>query len=93
MAQTANAPSGLLQGADGNIYGTTYGKGVGYGIRSGSIFKITPGGALTTLDVFCPTSNCSNGTSPSRGWLWPPMGLFTASRIGAEHTAKARSTV
>lgn len=69
-------PMGLVQGADGNIYGTTYGKGVGYGIRSGSIFKITPGGALTTLDVFCPTSNCSNGTSPYAGLALATNGAF-----------------
>lgn len=43
---------GLLQATDGNLYGTTQ-----YGVASsayGTIFKITPGGELTTLYDFCP---------------------------------------
>ena len=36
----------LVEGTDGNLYGTTYGKG---GRNNGMIFKITPGGTFTTL--------------------------------------------
>jgi uncharacterized repeat protein (TIGR03803 family) len=49
-------PEGLVQGTDGNFYGTTAGGGTG----SGTIFKITPGGVLTTLHSF----NTSDGSSP-----------------------------
>jgi uncharacterized repeat protein (TIGR03803 family) len=35
--------SALVQGTDGDLYGTT----------SGTVFSITPGGALTTLYTFC----------------------------------------
>lgn len=42
--------AGLVQGKDGNFYGTTQGGGVGQG--SGTIFKITPGGLLTTVYSF-----------------------------------------
>lgn len=36
--------SGLFQGSDGNFYGTTGGLGA-----TGTVFQMTPGGALTTL--------------------------------------------
>jgi uncharacterized repeat protein (TIGR03803 family) len=50
------------QGADGNFYGTTYGGGTG-GV--GTVFKMTPAGALTTLHNFCPYENCTDGLYPS----------------------------
>jgi len=41
--------AGLLQGSDGNFYGTTGGGGAGGG---GTVFKMTPAGVLTTLVSF-----------------------------------------
>jgi len=41
-----NPWGGLVQGRDGNFYGTTSGGGTEGG---GTVFKITPGGTLTTL--------------------------------------------
>lgn len=49
--------SGLIQGADGNFYGTTAGGGAGGG---GTIFKMSPTGVLTTLVAF----DSSNGSRP-----------------------------
>jgi uncharacterized protein (TIGR03437 family) len=43
----ANPLSGLVQGPDGNLYGTTLGN-----VGPSTIFKITPAGALTTIYVF-----------------------------------------
>jgi uncharacterized protein (TIGR03437 family) len=40
---------GLIQAADGNFYGTTYSGGAS---DEGTVFKLTPGGALTTLHSF-----------------------------------------
>ncbi len=42
-------PSDLVQGSDGDFYGTTSGGGGG-GV--GMVYKITPAGAVTTLDSF-----------------------------------------
>src|ERR1700683_120386 len=41
-----NPEAGLVQGADGNLYGTTFGY---LGKRNGTIFKITPSGTFTAL--------------------------------------------
>ncbi|MGO9201966.1 MAG: choice-of-anchor tandem repeat GloVer-containing protein, partial [Limisphaerales bacterium] len=45
----ANPYAGLVQGRDGNFYGTTYAGGT-YGV--GTMFKISPSGTLTTLYSF-----------------------------------------
>jgi uncharacterized repeat protein (TIGR03803 family) len=47
--------AGLVQGADGNFYGTTSGSYAG-----GTVFKITPSGELTTLHYF----EGSDGSEP-----------------------------
>jgi len=50
--------AGLVQAADGNLYGTTWGGGTN---GAGTVFKITPTGELTTLYSFCSQSGCSDG--------------------------------
>ena len=62
-------PSSLVQGMDGNFYGTTGNRGAnGYG----TVFKITPGGTLTTLHSF----NSTDGYSPSAGLVLATNGSF-----------------
>ncbi len=53
---------GLVQGVDGNFYGTTSESGANSNqvFAGGTVFKITPGGALTTLHSF----NVSDGAYP-----------------------------
>jgi uncharacterized repeat protein (TIGR03803 family) len=55
-----SSPSGLIQGSDGNFYGTTNGNGTN---GKGTIFEITSGGTLTTLYSFCAQSGCPDGES------------------------------
>jgi hypothetical protein len=43
----AEPVAGLVQGADGNLYGTTQNRGEGW--ANGTVFEITPSGTLTTL--------------------------------------------
>jgi uncharacterized repeat protein (TIGR03803 family) len=52
---------GLVQGSDGNFYGTTNQGGANHG---GTIFKVTPGGTLTTLYSFCSQMSCTDGSNP-----------------------------
>jgi uncharacterized repeat protein (TIGR03803 family) len=57
-----NPGAELVQGTDGNFYGTTLNGGAnGYG----SVFKITPSGTLTKLYSFCSQSNCPDGIGPN----------------------------
>jgi uncharacterized repeat protein (TIGR03803 family) len=65
-------PNGtLVQGTDGNFYGTT--QLGGSGLRSdcpdgcGTVFKVTPAGKLTTLYSFCTQANCTDGISTFAG--------------------------
>jgi uncharacterized repeat protein (TIGR03803 family) len=57
----ANPYVGLTQGTDGNLYGTTIDGGA-YG--GGNVFKIAPGGKLTSLYDFCSQPNCTDGEYP-----------------------------
>jgi uncharacterized repeat protein (TIGR03803 family) len=53
--------SALIQATDGNLYGAT---SAGGQMNWGTVFKITPGGALTTLYSFCSQMNCPDGFNP-----------------------------
>jgi len=59
---------GLVQGADGNLYGTTTYGGVGSNCPSpdgcGTVFRITLDGTLTTLYSFCSQTGCADGANP-----------------------------
>jgi uncharacterized repeat protein (TIGR03803 family) len=69
----------LIQGTDGDFYGTTYGGGA-YDL--GTVFKITPGGALTTLYSFCSQSGCTDGESPEAGLVQAADGDLYGTTVG-----------
>ena len=59
----------LVEGSDGEFYGTTSTGGVSYDTPCdggcGTVFKITSLGKLTTLYRFCTQSGCTDGTLPT----------------------------
>ena len=63
----------LVQGTDGNLYGTAQAGGAH---RKGTVFKITPTGTLTTLYSFCAQSRCADGAVPYSGLVLGTDGNF-----------------
>jgi uncharacterized repeat protein (TIGR03803 family) len=58
----------LVQGFDGNFYGTTQSGGENArdcSLGCGTVFRLTPTGSLTVLYSFCAEANCADGASPS----------------------------
>jgi uncharacterized repeat protein (TIGR03803 family) len=72
----------LVQGTDGNLYGTTLGGGSN---GAGTVFKMTPEGALTTIYSFCSLAKCADGAEPYGGLVLASDGNFygTTSQGGA----------
>lgn len=63
----------LLQGTDGNFYGTAWDGGTN---NVGTVFKMAPGGAVTVLYNFCSQTNCTDGYSPAAGLIQARDGNF-----------------
>jgi uncharacterized repeat protein (TIGR03803 family) len=79
-ADGANPPAiSLVQGLDGNFYGTTEGGGAK---SQGAVFKITPGGVLTLVYSFCSQSNCDDGINPYGGLVQAPDGSLYGTTHG-----------
>jgi uncharacterized repeat protein (TIGR03803 family) len=69
LANGYNPSASLIQGSDGNFYGTTAGGGA-HGC--GTVFKMTPAGVLTTLVSF----NGADGNSPQASLVQGSDGNF-----------------
>jgi uncharacterized repeat protein (TIGR03803 family) len=52
----------VIQGSDGNLYGTTDGGAT----EEGTAFRLTPQGAFTLLHSFCALPGCGDGADPQR---------------------------
>jgi uncharacterized repeat protein (TIGR03803 family) len=66
----------LTQGADGAFYGTTSGGGAVSDSGSGTFYKITPAGKLTTLHSFDYTTKGNYGSLPLAGVVLGTDGNF-----------------
>jgi len=86
----------LIEASDRNFYGTTSAGGA-YG--SGTIFKVTPGGAETVIYSFCPGGNasggCVDGQAPNAGLIQGTDGNLygMTSAGGAFHNGGNTGTV
>jgi uncharacterized repeat protein (TIGR03803 family) len=76
--------AGLIQGGDGNFYGTTSEGGVGL---SGTVYKLTPGGVETVLSNFNAGGSTSvNGYSPIVSLIQASDGnLYGINNLGGAH--------
>jgi len=73
-----NPEAGLVQAANGNLYGTTFGDEFNL---FGTVFEVTPGGRLATLYTFCPQGDCANGSEPQAGLLQADDGSFYGTTV------------
>lgn len=70
-----NPSTTLVQGANGYLYGTTFAGGSNNG-NYGTVFKLAPGGKLTTIYNFCSLASCADGTQPEGGLVLATNGSF-----------------
>lgn len=63
----------LVQGTNGNFYGTTSSGGAH---QSGSVFSVSSGGTVKTLYSFCARTNCADGAQPFSGLIRGADGNF-----------------
>ncbi len=68
---------GIVRAVNGNFYGTTAGGGTNCNVNGcGTIFTVTPGGALTTIYNFCELSDCTDGADPVATMIQDTDGNF-----------------
>jgi uncharacterized repeat protein (TIGR03803 family) len=71
VSNGAKPSSGLVQGPDGALYGTTQINGAS---NFGTVFKITSTGVFSNLFSFTGTSGAYLGSKPSASLIWGPNG-------------------
>jgi uncharacterized repeat protein (TIGR03803 family) len=88
--------AGLIQGTDGNLYGTTHSGGIDFG---GTVFKLTLGGKLTTIYEFCSnntagpeSAGCTDGYQPNAGLVQGTDGDFYGTTYYGGATASENET-
>jgi uncharacterized repeat protein (TIGR03803 family) len=78
-------PNGLVQGGDGNLYGTTWGGGSGVEVAwskypgAGTVFRISTNGELTTIYSF---TGANDGVNPQGGLVQCTDGEFYGTTYG-----------
>jgi uncharacterized repeat protein (TIGR03803 family) len=78
-AAKGSVPGPLVLHPDGNFYGTTAAGGAG---GFGTVFKMTPGGAVTTLTEFTGTTGTTKGSEPTGALAISGTTLYGVTRIG-----------
>jgi uncharacterized repeat protein (TIGR03803 family) len=88
FSDTANAKGsfpkgGLIEGIDGSFYGTT---SAGGATNSGTVFKVTSNGVVTTLVEFDSGGSTNRGASPTSRLLRGNDGYFYGTTSGGGTT-------
>jgi uncharacterized repeat protein (TIGR03803 family) len=79
-----SAEAALMQGPDGNLYGTAIWGGIEANycdVGCGTIFKVTLAGKIILLYTFCSQPNCSDGAEPYGGLVLGTDGNFYGTTI------------
>jgi uncharacterized repeat protein (TIGR03803 family) len=66
-------PVTVVQATDGNYYGAAYADGPN---NSGTLFRITPSGEVTTIYSFCSLAHCADGALPGPAILGKDGNLY-----------------
>jgi uncharacterized repeat protein (TIGR03803 family) len=76
--------SGMIQATDGNLYGTAFSEGANFNSLGGTIYKIAPSGAFTTVYSFCAQGfpNCTDGFGPEAPLVQDTNGDFYSTTFG-----------
>jgi hypothetical protein len=85
-------PDGLVEANDGNLYGTNFDGGDGYGI----IYTMTPSGSLTPLYTFCSqrqSGHCTSGAYPNGALTQHTNGTLYGTTWGGGLSALCSSGV
>lgn len=85
ILQGVDAEGSLVQGLDGQLYGTAN-QGGDYACNNGggcgALFKVSTTGVFTSLYVFCAQTNCTDGAFPVGGLLLAADGNFYGTTVG-----------
>ena len=82
-----SGPQALVLATDGNFYGTTSVDGAHGG---GTVFRMTPGGNLTTLYSFCSQRYCTDGYSPYAGQVQAADGNLYGTPFRTPSSSRCR---
>jgi uncharacterized repeat protein (TIGR03803 family) len=70
----AGPEGSLVEGNDGNFYGTTV-------LGDSGVFKMTPAGEVTVLHTFCLQTGCPDGDGPAAGVIQATDGNFYGTTV------------
>jgi len=71
-------PTSLLEGKDGNLYGTT---NFGGANNAGVVFKLSKTGTIQVLHNFCSLAGCADGAQPFNLVLGSDGNLYGATSV------------